>query len=117
MKNKISRAAYEIAEIISKQEGNKQIKIELTCNQVLNWYNYQINDSYKQGYFRMTQAQKNEVIRLNGLGMGNSQVANITGHAKNTVKKILLEASENLLPQRVSRMRELQGSNCEGGCL
>ena len=43
----ISRKAYEIAEVIGKQHG--LITLELTSEQVLNWYEHLSDESTQQG--------------------------------------------------------------------
>lgn len=108
----ISRKAYEIAEVISKPYG--LIPIELTSVQVRNWYKHLCDEYDNQfGNNRLSEEDKKEIRDLNGLGYDPIWIVDKTGHARNTVSRVLYEADTDNLMSRVKRMQyfeALEGS-------
>lgn len=102
----ISRKAYEIAEVISKQCG--LITIELTSEQVTNWYEHLSDESPQQGNHRLSEACKKEIRDLNGLGYDPSFIVRKTGHTRLTVARVLYDGDTDNLMSRVKRMQYIE---------
>lgn len=104
----ISRKACGIAEVISKPCG--LIQIELTSEQVLNWYEYLCDElDNPHGNNRLSEEDKKEIIDLNGLGYDPKWIADKTGHARNSISRVLYEADTDNLMSRVKRMQYIEG--------
>lgn len=108
----ISRKAYEIAEVISKQHG--LITLELTCDQVLNWYEHLSDESNQQGNHRLSEENKREIIDLNGLGYDPTWISKKTGHTRMSVSRVLYDADTDNLMSRVKRMQYIESMD---GCI
>lgn len=102
----ISRKAYEIAEIISKQCG--LITLDLTSEQVINWYNHLSDESTQQGNHRLSEVDKKEIIDLSGLGYDPTWISKKTGHARASIGRVLYDADTDNLMHRVKRMQHIE---------
>lgn len=102
----ISRKAHEIAEVISRPHG--LITLELTSDQVMNWYEHLSDESKQQGNHRLSDEDKREIIDLNGLGYDPTWISKKTGHTRWAVGNTLYEADTDNLMSRVKRMQYLE---------
>jgi len=105
----ISRKAYEIASIIGKSGG---FKIEMTSEQVENWYKHLCIPPYSRGYYRLSVEDKDEIIDLNGLGFGLTDISNRTGHTRACIKNVLYENESDTIYKRTKKMQIYEMFGC-----